>query len=209
MFGKFMRKVSRLLLSAEPPKHECEVCLEVASLHRGRVCKKGGHEANRICINCLTTYVRTLMANENWDHLTCPFCRSCLRFRIVRTYVEPCLAYRYKAFLYSFKRARHENFQWCLNPDCHYGQVHDISILGNTMQCRCCGSPTCAFHQMPAGHYTGQTCEEFDADVNPYNLSGITLANYQREAAEAAMQAKSKRCPRCGVMIEKDGGCDT
>ena len=77
------------------------------------------------------------------------------------------------------------------------------------MLCRCCGSRTCAFHQMPADHYAGQTCEEFGADVNPYNLNGATLATYQWEVSQIAIQKRCKRCPRCGVMIEKDGGCDT
>lgn len=60
---------------------------------------------------------------------------------------------------------------------------------------------------MSVGH-EGQTCQEFDSDVNPFNLTGAALEQYQHEASRGIIKDTSKRCPGCGVRIEKDAGCD-
>jgi hypothetical protein len=96
-----------------------------------------------------------------------------------------------------------EGYVKCLGPNCESGQVHGSGHDQPIMTCAECRFRTCYTHMMP--WHTGQTCAEYDSELNL-----DTERQEQEEASLRLVAEVSKTCPNidCGRAIQKDGGCD-
>ena len=63
------------------------------------------------------------------------------------------------------------------------------------MTCRGCGQKSCYTHDIP--WHKGLTCSEYDATKQGND-----------ERTQGLLEKETKQCPKCGVRITKDGGCD-
>lgn len=92
------------------------------------------------------------------------------------------------------------NFTMCLGPGCGSGQIHDGGDDQPIMTCSTCQYKTCFTHKMP--WHPDQTCAEYEAERQ--------ILMEQNAASEKLIGEISKTCPnpKCGVPIEKNGGCE-
>lgn len=109
-------------------------------------------------------------------------------------------ALRYDKFATMYACRDEPNFRMCPNPSCGNGQVHAMGHDEPILTCNACGSKACFTHEV--FWHTGQTCKEFEA---------TRVDKRAQEAASLQLLAKTtKICPneKCGIHIEKEGGCD-
>ncbi|KAK3673447.1 hypothetical protein LTR78_006681 [Recurvomyces mirabilis] len=92
------------------------------------------------------------------------------------------------------------NFYWCTNPSYDEGNVHYNQDL--PMTCLKCGHHTCVRHLIP-WHF-GKTCEAYDND--PERQQRNRKLNAERIANDTLIKKISKKCPSCGVTLQKTDG---
>merc|ERR1711959_714195 len=87
-------------------------------------------------------------------------------------------------------------FRWCSRPACGNGQLVEGAQDNPIMTCHICQHRTCFNHRV--AWHSGKTCEMYDRDM--------------AESDEAQLvhwiDSNAKRCPKCGMGIEKNDGCD-
>lgn len=88
-----------------------------------------------------------------------------------------------------------EDFRWCLNPSCAGGQEH---LGGARFQCHSCHHRFCVKHG--TAWHQNETCQQYD--------TRWIAARIQDQASEEWKAVQVRKCPKCGALIEKDGGCD-
>ena len=62
------------------------------------------------------------------------------------------------------------------------------------MTCKACGQRSCYTHDI--SWHRGLTCSQYDTKRG------------NDKATKAFIKSKTKPCPRCGIRIIKDGGCN-
>ncbi|KAF5366578.1 hypothetical protein D9758_008932 [Tetrapyrgos nigripes] len=87
-------------------------------------------------------------------------------------------------------------YKYCKTPDCR--QIYPCRAKTETLRCPACLTTVCTkCHE--EGH-EGMTCEEREKRANP--------AEQERLTDQWAREAGAKKCPQCGVWIQKSEGCN-
>ena len=90
--------------------------------------------------------------------------------------------------------------RWCAHPDCGSGQLVDQVNENDIMFCAQCNRKTCCTHRTV--YHDGSTCQQYDSQLKASSDAAALTARYM------ASTDNCKPCPRCGVAIDKNGGCD-
>lgn len=175
-----------------------------------------------VCRPCLARHLAAqleTLGRAGCDRLVCPApgCGHAYSHDEVRALAEPDTFAAYDRLQLLRNLAEQPNFRWCLRESCGAGQIFDIvapsrttgegagesemeSRLRHRVACDACGFEICFAHQ--TRWHEGLSCAEFD-----------TLRANGGDPDDAATRAwlgrNTKPCPgpRCGVPVEKTGGC--
>eukprot|EP00434_Breviolum_minutum_P023068 symbB.v1.2.020353.t1/scaffold1703.1/size108286/5 len=217
IFEKFVKSlpphlVENLVLNAVPPvlrrltsqeTYYCQICLcncPVADGHQLQRCK------HIFCSHCLRSYVETRLSEAAVYGLLCPFLpelhgngvhgglNAGCGHEIPDEEVQRLCGEETLVQLQRFRAMRQdENFREC--PSCQ------TRVLGGsaarrqrTLTCPHCSLVFCFIH---SNAHPGQSCWQFEMTQRLTSMrAAVHLANV------------SRRCPRCGMKIIKDGGCN-
>lgn len=117
----------------------------------------------------------------------------------MKSYHRALKTSRYDNLISSHQHEDDPNFVRCLRAGCGSMQFHDPKKNDPRMICESCDYAICTNHQLP--WHDGQTCREFDRVK-------AKARKKEEEASERALTRLSKKCPQCGIHIQKDGGCN-
>ena len=175
-----------------------------------------------ICRTCVGRHLDAqldLLGRAGCDRLACPSpdCGHVYSHAEVRLLTSPATFARYDKLRLLGVLASMPNFRWCLREGCSSGQIYDIpgeeggERLGAAAEaederkyqivCADCDFEMCYRHQ--TAWHEGRSCAGYDAF-----LRGEPDPDGSRRT-EAWLRRRTKACPgpRCGVPVEKNGGC--
>lgn len=203
--------------SDEAESHTCGICFDELETDGNCVVFTPCHHV--ACIDCLTQYITIKITQKQVWNMTCPADAKC------HVLVDPItigwllskdLSEKYSFwFRQSFidlqqKADSKRRYFWC--PHRHCQNAISVKVAGkskamaptNTPQvlhCAGCNVTRCAECEYPGGHWPA-TCEE----VKAYQaMSGQVDINPPKSLDEE--ETATKRCPKCFIMITKNGGC--
>jgi hypothetical protein len=181
----------------------CLVCYDDRDLREfdGLINKDCRHLKRSVCNSCLFQYVQKTFQITFTDDIYCPElqCGIKLNYKTVRTilslHADGKLVKRYDQYVFHRQLEQMDEFIWCSNPLCGFGQCNAGGRSNNIVTCYNCHQKTCFTHKIQ--WHEGLTCEEYDLEIDP---------NY--EFSRRWIIKNSKKCPNCPYQIEKNDGCD-
>ena len=170
-----------------------------------------------MCRTCLARHLETSLetvGRAGCDTLACPIpnCGHLYTYAELKALASPETFAKYDKFRLLTHLATLPNFRWCLRKGCESGQIYDPPTSGtgwksswddvgasDRIRCDACGFDMCFRHQVP--WHDGLTCEAYDS----LKAHGDPAFH----ATKAWIESNTKACPgpRCGVPVEKKGGC--
>ncbi|KAK4494207.1 hypothetical protein PRZ48_014505 [Zasmidium cellare] len=184
---------------------ECTIC--ASDLPLKSFPSKLGHRApntrHSTCSACWQQHLATqLTADKPTSQITCPQCPYVLREVDIKALGS---AETYAAFLDKmFQEAMQADPNWrtCPEATCSFGYLltQEDEQSDSIFNCRVCQAQYCVRCEVPM--HRGQTCEAYQAENNGRNV------NEDEEASRVFLEEYAKVCPKCGVRIRKNGGCD-
>ena len=204
--------------TTKPAIRTCETCMEDLLIIRFPVTLQGAHCQHKeaiICTECLSAYIEAQATSSPLNEIRCPEpnCNSTLDYDHMKKYAPSHLFTRYDSYLNSKALENIEDFIECSNKTCHFGGMLDVSIT-TYMTCPDCDTRTCTTCRTP--WHPEMSHEE--------NMAGIRRAAEEEEErvreearkvneefeSNKTVKVKTKACPskKCGVRIQKNGGCD-
>ncbi|CAI2161769.1 19385_t:CDS:2 [Funneliformis geosporum] len=178
---------------------ECMICVESRSVKLFPKVTKYCSHPNDICKVCVSKHIETqLNSKGDIEGILCPFGDSCgllIEYNDVQRIVNSSLFDQYDSL--SLKQALRSmpDFRWCKNAGCGSGQIHSGGDKEPIMTCEACGEKSCYTHDIP-WHDT-LSCEEYNEAKQGEDMATQDLLNRE-----------TKQCPKCGVRITKNGGCN-
>ena len=164
-------------------------------------------------VACLTCALRDVQRQVelNVETLTCalePGCAAPLLLVAVRRTVQRSGSEQLRGALARWSQRRHEarvrrdaaaRGQRAVRCSA-CGTLSATALGSGATTCGACGAATCVQHELAATLGSDRSC----------CAAGAAEAQRQREnaASETTVQRTTQPCPRCGVPIEKNGGCE-
>lgn len=159
------------------------------------------------CLHCLEHFMRVTMDSGQLDLLVCPelFCGIPLSTFDVGCILPPEEYKRYLKIKDSSYAKRNEGEVWCPKLDCSgCASVGDAKYL----TCTTCYHEFCKKCRNP--RHEGKSCRNAKAKSKKENkqIDKENRKSRKREKSTKKWAAKNtKPCPRCGEVIQKNGGC--
>lgn len=187
---------------------ECTVCMDAKELSsfpsRDELPRDCFHDGF-ICKACIGASIASDIENKSFTDIGCPRCQASWPRYYLELYSTEEVMMRYETIGMLRVVKAMPNFRWCLSPTCKSGQIYQAGDGEPIMTCVACGFKMCFTHQI--AWHSGVTCAQYDA---PSESRSDTKARTAREECETAakVKASTKPCPRCGIRIQKNGGCE-
>lgn len=159
-----------------------------------------GHRYCQVCLQHLlraacsanSSMVTCVMDIEGSDGIEA--CGTRVPIPVIRNLLEPTEEEDlFKATFLAHIHSRPEEFHYCPSPDCQI--IYKQGVEGTVLRCPSCITRICASCHVE--FHDGQSCEEYQ-DLK----SGDKAFERWRKTHGA------KPCPKCGVTLEKSGGCN-
>ncbi|RIA99023.1 hypothetical protein C1645_811993 [Glomus cerebriforme] len=169
---------------------ECQICFELRSVSLFiKITTNCNHELN-ICKLCVNNHILTHLDSKDDIEIICPFdkCDQKIQYNDVKKFVSKSKFKRFDTLIFLQTLNEIPDFRWCKNPRCKFGQIHADRERNPKMTCDACGQYSCYIHDI--AWHKNSVCDGLD----------ISTKNY--------INKKTKPCPRCGVRIIKNGGCN-
>lgn len=197
----------RRKIIAESPHYPCASCDEskpesaFPDFNPNSACE---HSINT-CAGCLKAWVnvkiesnQTIPTGNDKEFLgvSCLECDLLMLEMDIQIATTRNMTAQFRKLQYLHQGNNTPGWRWCLEPRRKGGQIHKDDD-GGLFVCDTCGGEACPPCDRP--WHKGETCEEFKGRVKDrIKDEDKTLAMIKR---------KTKKCPNCGVNIEKRGGC--
>ncbi|KAI0433213.1 hypothetical protein F5Y09DRAFT_338817 [Xylaria sp. FL1042] len=219
-FVRGLRNIVRISSSSgqsSQPKiqrKECVSCFEDKPLSQYIYASRGCRREHRpdVCSRCYRAWIQSSI-EEHGARITCAQCTTELRSFEIAKFVDRDTFDRWKMLAAVAMIEGDPDFAWCAHG-CGSGQLREGGE--NVMMCNYCHRSTCLVHRLP--WHIGLTCQEFDAKLlqeEPGMIERLRLLDdslqpgaREESASIRLMIGITKRCPGCGVHIQKNGGCD-
>ncbi|KAJ3184346.1 hypothetical protein HDU85_001651 [Gaertneriomyces sp. JEL0708] len=182
---------------------ECRICCELKALTSNGSFHNDTaftcQHITEVCLSCLITYI-TIYISSSSSHektafeLQCPLCPGILQHHDIQliTKEHPDVYAPWDAHLLSAELATMEDFQHCPHPNCDSGFLCDTPPSPDCpLPCPNCQRPICAKH---GTWHNDLSCDQFQKKTEHWDRTQRYLRG-------------TKKCPGCGVHIEKVGGC--
>ncbi|PVH93082.1 hypothetical protein DM02DRAFT_509895, partial [Periconia macrospinosa] len=174
-------------------EQDCEACGEIIPLTDIPQLRFCSHDPT-LCRGCPAHWIESSLSSSS---IKCPAagCKATLQRRHIETYASPGVSERYENQILMQSLSCMEDFIWCSATNCGMGHIHTGGPEENIATCPSCGQKTCFIHG--TAWHEGETCKQYDLRV--------AVAAQERES-EKAVKSSTKRCPKCAVRIQKNGG---
>ncbi|CAJ0834199.1 549_t:CDS:2 [Entrophospora sp. SA101] len=153
------------------------------------------------CMICIEKrYIKSfVIISKNCNHDT-NICDECVKKYIENSYeikslVKKDLYERYDKLALRKALQQMSDIRWCKNPKCGSAQSHIGSDSEPILTCGDCGTKSCFTHD--SLWHEGLTCQQYDE-----------VEKARNEATHTYLEQHTKPCPKCGVRISKNEGCD-
>lgn len=177
---------------------ECVICAETIPAYDNFPKFSKCSHAPEACSSCIAKHTVTKIEHfrgSGWLVCTCPQCNDPVDPTELQDILSPEKVKEIQRIIDRARSAAEQTWRWCLARGCgdgsHYYGRHEM------IQCRKCQHEMCFQHQVP--WHTGYTCEEYELSHPQAKINKVN---------EEKVKQISKRCPTCGVPVEKVGGCD-
>lgn len=187
------------------PVIKCTICLEpIPAESPKRVPTPRCTHDCVVCTECLERHIVYSIQDRGVTNVVCPtsFCSMVLEYDEVYAAVkDQSVLERYENLLVRRNLQKVQNFVWCKNAKCSFGQIHEGGASCPAVKCNECSEESCFIHGVP-WHY-GLTCSQYTSKINKEQNETV-------RATQAYLVKNAKACPnpKCGRMIEKTSGCD-
>ncbi|KAI9875805.1 MAG: hypothetical protein M1830_007961 [Pleopsidium flavum] len=194
---------------------ECTICMgshKPGSFPTRDELPSGCFHGGNTCRACISASITSDIEGKFFDNVGCPNCRASWDRYYIGLYATEAIMMRYETMGMLKVVEAMPNFLWCLSPDCNSGQINQAGDAEPIVTCVACGFKMCFTHQI--AWHSGLTCTQYDAPSGttnaPVETTNDTRARTTKEEQETAakLQGMTKPCPRCGVRIQKSGGCE-
>ncbi|KAK4224441.1 hypothetical protein QBC38DRAFT_371010 [Podospora fimiseda] len=169
------------------------------------------------CIPCVHRFIRTAVTSHPRLTPSCPECPMPLSQKTIEYYMDEETKKTLEDRTTSEHLEADDTFVWCAGG-CGNGQLHAGGSSQPIVTCKKCGKKTCFVHKCI--WHGGVTCEEWEAvlkedeqakrrfrdRVDTQLLERINHARDERASETYLEKSPAKKCPKCGVWIEKIGG---
>ena len=116
------------------------------------------------CKDCVKQWIETQLGDGSWSEIKCLECNETMEYGDVQRHADAEVFRRYDAMSARSWLNNEENFVWCRNQGCGFGQVHEGGKNLPLFQCMACMSRFCIVHEEP--WHEGETCAAFDRRMN-------------------------------------------
>ncbi|GES79710.1 hypothetical protein GLOIN_2v1496646 [Rhizophagus clarus] len=178
---------------------DCSICIETYNLKHFIKITNNCIHSNDICRKCVVRHIETqLNTKGDVEGILCPFGNDCgflIEYNDVQRIVKGNLFERYDSLALKQALSNMPDFRWCKNAGCGSGQIHSGSDKEPIMTCKACGEKSCYTHDIP--WHDNLTCEQYNEAKKGEDMATQDLLNRE-----------TKKCPKCGVRITKNGGCN-
>ncbi|CAB4464665.1 hypothetical protein RhiirA5_452829 [Rhizophagus irregularis] len=178
-------------------KEECQICFELLPRHLFlQVTADCNHELD-VCKLCVDKHIQAQLESKGNIEICCPSsgCKKELQHRDIKRIASKQAFERYDKLMLTQTLSKLPEFRWCKNSRCGAGQINFEGDASPIMTCESCGQKYCYTHDVP--WHKGLTCSEY----NNRKLG-------EDKATKSLLERETKSCPKCGVRITKNGGCD-
>ncbi|KAF1844793.1 uncharacterized protein K460DRAFT_429560 [Cucurbitaria berberidis CBS 394.84] len=207
-YGALDRPVKRQR-KPEPVHYQCHTCDErklenqFPDYNPSSECE---HEIHT-CTDCLRIWVNvqirsrllTAIGDDNTFGIRCPECPAVMRNVNVQMATDPRMRLQFEEIVRRHIANNTPGWFWCLYPDCNAGKVHDSTEQTNICICHRCGAYACAPCNRP--FHQGETCSAYQARIKD--------RIEEEDRSLQTIRSRTRKCPRCKVNIEKNGGCSS
>merc|ERR1711998_17444 len=152
-----------------------------------------------ICDLCVVRHIRAEVNGKgNVTQIRCPHsgCGEILTHQNVQKHAAAVDFEAYDRVLIKQSLQQLTEFRWCSRPGCGSRQLVEGANANPIMTCHLFSHRTCFRHRIT--WHSGKSCEMYDCEMG--NSEEAQLVHW--------IEGNAKRCPRCGVGIEKNEGCD-
>jgi len=172
---------------------ECLVCCEIVD---GNDCS-ALRCRHRFCNDCWSSYLKVKITEGEVARINCPAlnCKYTVPDQVVQKLVDKEIYEKYIRFVTKTFVEDNAHITWCPAPRCGNAITADM-LHGTTVKCRCSFS-FCFSCQYEA--HAPASCDQvklWQKKCNDDSETGHWLG------------ANTKDCPRCSVLVEKNGGCN-
>nr|CAG8651008.1 1151_t:CDS:2 [Entrophospora candida] len=175
-------------------KKLCLGCLEAKNIKKLKTSTGNCKHEQDICKKCFISHIKAKLD----AYINCPTlnCRERIFPNDVKRFGSNNKLYkRLDNLMLRQSLNNSAEFRWCKSPGCGSGQIHEGGADVQIMKCHACGSKSCYTHDVP--WHGGLTCEKYDE-----------LRKVEEAATDDYLQQETKPCPKCGIRIVKNGGCN-
>ncbi|CAH1764551.1 11462_t:CDS:10, partial [Entrophospora sp. SA101] len=147
--------------------------------------------------SCVNKYIESDLNDKGNINIKCPFagCHVILDCHEIKNLVKKDLYERYDKLALRKALQQIPDIRWCKNSKCGSAQSHIGSDSEPILTCGNCGTKSCFVHD--SLWHEGLTCEQYDE-----------VERIRNEATQTYLEQHTKPCPKCGVRISKNEGCD-
>ncbi|CAG8509783.1 12976_t:CDS:2 [Ambispora gerdemannii] len=204
----------RTISTLSPQRKECIVCTESFDMTQLiRISIDCQHE-NNICQECVAGHIEHELQDKGNTEIRCldENCRNVMTEDYVKKLASETIFERYQQLSLVSTLSQIEDFYWCLNPNCHSGQIHYEGVAAPIMTCQSCSKKTCVMHLLPIpdGSLNCPQCINISEQQELKRQEDLQKERNRKmeEKSKAYIDSMTKKCPKCNANIEKNDGCD-
>lgn len=182
----------------EMKEYECEICFTGSGLENIAIINKCGHF---YCLDCMGQYLSVNIKDRKLV-IKCPNheCKTKLEHDDIRMIATPEIFELYERYLLENTLGRDKNCKFCPRPNCGMAmyQMGDDPML----VCPKCELKFC-FKCNTEDWHSGITCKNFQKWKKENGDADALFEKWKN-----SKKKNVKKCPRCKVDIQKNGGCN-
>jgi len=172
---------------------ECIVCCEIVAGADSSALRC----RHRLCNDCWSYYLKFKITEGEVSRINCPAinCKYSIPEQFVHKLVDKEIYEKYIRFVTKAFVEDNAHITWCPAPHCGNAITADM-LHGTTVKCRCGFSFCFSCHNEA---HAPATCDQVKLWLKKCNDDSET---------GHWLGANTKDCPRCRVLLEKNGGCN-
>jgi len=172
---------------------ECLVCCEIVDCLNCSALRC----RHRFCNDCWSSYLKVKITEGEVARINCPAlnCKYTVPDKIVQKLVDKEIYEKYIRFVTKTFVEDNAHITWCPAPRCGNAITADM-LDGTTVKCRCGFSFCFSCHNEA---HAPASCDQVKLWLKKCNDDSET---------GHWLGANTRDCPRCTVLVEKNGGCN-
>lgn len=155
-----------------------------------------------VCKSCIAGALTAAIELKGAERTGCFECNAAWDIAFIARYVTAEVSTAYLDMLLKVTLARNSEFIWCINPKCGSGGFAERKREGTgypQVECGQCKERSCA--NCKVKWHAGKTCQQFQLTRTD------EMTEQEKQALRKLEQVDARRCPKCQMAVEKNGGC--